>query len=372
MLELELRLGIAGTAKNTGKTTATAAIVQELRSRGVGFFLTSIGYDGENIDNVTGLPKPRLLVEPGDMVATAQKCLAASTASLETIVVTGIETPLGKIHIARVKKAGLVVTAGPNKSAEVRELGDILRRLGPGVTLFDGALNRIAPMVETDGFILATGAARTTDIPRLALETSLIWKISTMPAVPRAQELAESNFSTITLLDRDLNIIKTWPGSSFLVESAVDQVFAEPLEKDCYLYVPGIISERCLAVIHQKVQQWPQRFFLVLADPIKLLVGANPVGYYELIQQLEKDGVIVGVAKRVPLLAVTLNPFYPDYRVEDKAYRPAYVDFNRLQIAVKASVRVPAYNVVKQGAKGLVDIILASARRWEHPDTVTF
>jgi molybdopterin-guanine dinucleotide biosynthesis protein len=81
---LEIRLGIAGTAKNTGKTTATAAIIQELRTRGVGFYLTSIGYDGENIDNVTGLPKPKLRVEPGDVVATAERCLAVSTAKLST------------------------------------------------------------------------------------------------------------------------------------------------------------------------------------------------------------------------------------------------------------------------------------------------
>jgi len=369
---LELKLGIAGTAKNTGKTTATAAIMRELRARDVSFFLTSIGYDGEDIDNVTGLPKPRLQVEPGDVVATAEKCLTVSTAVLETLVVTDIRTPLGKIHVTRVKKAGLVVTAGPNKSSEVRELAGILRRLGPGVTIFDGALNRIAPMVETDGFILATGAARTPDIARLAMETGLIWRISTLPTVPRALELAERNFTTITLLDSDLQTIKIWPGSSLLVESDVDQIFAEPPPKDSYLYVPGIISEKCLQSLIEKLRRQPQRFLLAFADPIKLLVAANPVGYYELLSELEKTGAVVGVVKRIPLFAVTINPFYPDYRVESKAYQPAFVDMTRLQLAVKGSVKIPVYNVVKQGAKGLVDIILANAKRWEHPDTLQF
>jgi hypothetical protein len=369
---LELKLGIAGTAKNTGKTTATAAIMHELRSRDVSFFLTSIGYDGENIDNITGLPKPRLQVEPGDVVATAEKCLAVSTAELETLVVTDIHTPLGKIHVTRVKKAGLAVTAGPNKSLEVRELAGILRRLGPGVTIFDGALNRIAPMVETDGFILATGAARTTDIPRLALETGLIWRLSTLPTVPRALELAERNLTTITLLDSDLVIIKSWPGSSLLVESDVDQILAEPLERDSYLYVPGIISEKCLQTLIEKLGRQPQRFLLAFADPIKLLVAANPVGYYDLIQELEKTGAVVGVIRRVPLFAVTINPFYPDYRRETQAYQPAFVDMTRLQLAIKGAVKIPVYNVVKQGAKGLVDILLANAKRWEHPDTLRF
>lgn len=369
---MELKLGIAGTAKNTGKTTATAAIMQELRSREVGFYLTSIGYDGENIDNVTGLPKPRLQVEPGDIVATAEKCLAVSTAGMETLVVTDISTTLGKIHVCKVKKAGLAVTAGPNKSLEVRELAGILSRMGPGVTIFDGALNRIAPMVETDGFILATGASRTPDIPRLAMETGLIWRLSSLPTVPRALELSERGLTTITLLDSQLQAVKIWPGSSLLVERDVDQIVAEPPEKDGYLYIPGIVSENCLRSLAEKLGREPRRFLLVFADPIKLLVAANPVVYFELIEEIEKTGAVVGVLRRVPLFAATINPFYPDYRVETKAYQPAFVDITRLQLAVKGAVKVPVYNVVKQGAKGLVDIILANAKRWEHPDTVHF
>ena len=91
---LELKLGIAGTAKNTGKTTVTAAIMDELRRRGVPFYLTSIGYDGENLDNVTGLPKPKLPVQVGDIVATAEKCLLASTARFETLAQTGVNMTL--------------------------------------------------------------------------------------------------------------------------------------------------------------------------------------------------------------------------------------------------------------------------------------
>jgi hypothetical protein len=112
--------------------------------------LTSIGYDGENIDNVTGLPKPKLLVETGDIVATAEKCIISSTAVMEVIAETNILTPLGKVLITKVKKPGLVVTAGPNKSSEVRRLNDLLQRIGPGITIFDGALNRIAPLTETE------------------------------------------------------------------------------------------------------------------------------------------------------------------------------------------------------------------------------
>jgi hypothetical protein len=56
-----LVVGIAGTAKNTGKTTTLSAIMGEARKEpALVLGLTSIGYDGEGFDNVTGLPKPRI------------------------------------------------------------------------------------------------------------------------------------------------------------------------------------------------------------------------------------------------------------------------------------------------------------------------
>jgi len=59
---MSLIVGIAGTAKNTGKTTTTSAILDELYNMEIPIGLTSIGYDGEEIDNITRLPKPRLFV----------------------------------------------------------------------------------------------------------------------------------------------------------------------------------------------------------------------------------------------------------------------------------------------------------------------
>ena len=204
-----MKLGIAGTAKNTGKTTVTTAVMNELRRRGIQFYLTSIGYDGENLDNITYLPKPKIQVEHGDIVATAEKCLESSTARFEILAHTDVKTPLGKIKLIRVLKSGLIVTAGPNKSAEVRAVTRLLSKLGAGVTLVDGALNRIVPMSETDCFILATGAARSLDIPRLARETECIQQIAGLPLLPMAEAIDENHEKTICLLDSEGKVLKT-------------------------------------------------------------------------------------------------------------------------------------------------------------------
>lgn len=368
---LEMKLGIAGTAKNTGKTTTTAAVIGELRRRGIPFYLTSIGYDGENIDNVTGLPKPKLRVEPGDIVATAERCIKASTATFSIIDETKVRTPLGRILVARVESGGLAVTAGPNKSAEVREVANILNRLGPGITLFDGALNRIAPMVETDGFILATGASRTPDIPRLAQETERIWRIANLPTVPQALAITLRRPGTVTLFDQDLAVLAHWPGASLLSEQHAALTIEAASRGGAYLYIPGIIGERAFAYLAEQAHRLPEHLFLTFADPIKLLAFANPVGYYEWILALEEQGVLTGVLKRVPLLAVTLNPFFPEFRFDTSTYRPAFVDPIRLQVAVREQVHAPVYNVMKQGVKGLLDTVLAQARPWEQPETTT-
>ncbi|MBA7549071.1 hypothetical protein ES705_41544 [subsurface metagenome] len=56
-------LGILGTAKNTGKTTTTSTLLKIANNRNLSVGITSIGYDGEDVDNITGLPKPRIFTK---------------------------------------------------------------------------------------------------------------------------------------------------------------------------------------------------------------------------------------------------------------------------------------------------------------------
>ena len=369
---MEMRLGLAGTAKNTGKTTTTAAVIQELRSRGMPFYLTSIGYDGENLDNITGLPKPKLRVKPGDMVVTAEKCLLTSTAGLQVLHMTALRTPLGRIGVARVVHEGLVVTAGPNKTSEVKALSELLRQFGPGICIFDGALNRIAPMAQTDGFILATGAAKTPDIARLAAETEMMWYITNLPAVPESEEIKKKQPATVTLYDPSMAKLENWSRTSLLNSADVEQVLRVPCEEWSYLYIPGVIATEPLQLLTERLEQAKRKLILCFADPIKIIVSGEISVVFSLMKRLDAAGVLVGVASRTPLLAVTINPFYPDYRLESHTYQPAYVDMVRLQMAVQKKIKVPVYNVMRQGAAGLVDQIIANAVTWESHNTIQF
>jgi len=357
---LQISLGIAGTAKNTGKTTATAAIIKELRIRGCAISLTSIGYDGEDLDNITGLPKPKLSVEPGDLIITAERCINACTANVKIIQKTHISTLLGKIVIAEVKSSGLAVIAGPNKISDVRKISTLLRQIRPGVIMIDGALNRIAPMVETDGFILATGAARTTDILRLTRETEAISKICNLPAARGGIEHLSLPSDNIVLLESNLRPIVRWPSSSLIIESDITKLLSTIPSDMSYLYVPGIMSEKALNALRKLYKENSNKLSLVFQDPIKVLLTDEPVLVYEQIDALRDCGITVSVMKRLPLLAITVSPFYPQYRMDIKSYSPAFVDPIALEESIKSRVNIPVYDVLRCGVKELVDFVLNS------------
>ncbi len=161
-------LGFVGTAKNTGKTTTALHILNLLKERECKIALTSIGFDGENTDQITGLPKPRYFANQGIIIATAEKCLHTSTANFSNLQHTGIQTILGEILIAEFSSVGNVVLAGPNRRVDILILLGMLSEMGIEVTLVDGALNRLAAMSVVDSLILATGAAYDNRIPVIA------------------------------------------------------------------------------------------------------------------------------------------------------------------------------------------------------------
>lgn len=348
-----LAVGIAGTAKNTGKTTTTSSIIDELNKREISFGLTSIGYDGERIDNVTGLPKPRLTLLPGQWVATAERCVKASTAQLEVIETSDINTPLGRVVYARVKRQGQVLIAGPNKSSQLRQTIARLQELGGSLVLVDGALNRMAPMVETDGFILATGAARQPDIDLLVKETNAISHICNLEsyAGPSLEGLTNIAFVSASGERQETPL--------FFLNDEQDVADLKKYwwAKAAYMYIPGVVGEKCWPYLVEFLLQQENKPALVFQDPIKVLLSGNVGDSFTYLQQLESNQREVLIKNKVKLLAITVNPFYPRYRYEANDYEPAYVDKEEL-ISKMREIKSPVFDVVQEGGDKLLDEIL--------------
>jgi len=337
MIMKPIVVGVAGTAKNTGKTTVIAALLEEVKkNKGLAPALSSIGYDGEELDNITGLPKPRITVFPGMLAAVAEKCLQSAEARAEVLTGTDIRTPLGKIVIVRVVQEGRMVLAGPNKAKELAEVLKLMAGWGANLTIIDGALNRIAPLIETDGLIIATGAARSIHNDRIVEEIQAICGFFRLPEVKPP--------SGVCVIP---NVLAE--------KEAVDLVRALCCRDTVIL--KGIISQPCLDYL-LGYRQWLKGKGLIFSDPLKLILSGEPLQNAKAFAVLARAGVRVGVMKKISLAAVTVNPYYPLYCEASGDYAAAYVDSHQLFAAVREASSVPVYDVVRDGAENLFQDII--------------
>jgi len=90
-------VSIVGLEKNTGKTETINYLLKTINKR-VG--ITSIGLDGEPIDQLTSMPKPHIEIVKGTIFATAEKYYKLKRFHSEILSVDDdLRTPLGRIVV---------------------------------------------------------------------------------------------------------------------------------------------------------------------------------------------------------------------------------------------------------------------------------
>lgn len=155
-------LFVVGTGKNVGKTVVVRALIERAARGGLRLALTSVGRDGELADVIDAMPKPRLFLQPGTIVATARDVLPRFPAS-ELLASTPLQSAAGAIVYARVRQAGYYELAGPPTASGIRRVVDALDRFGCDQIIVDGAVDRLAALAGgDDAVVVATGAADAT------------------------------------------------------------------------------------------------------------------------------------------------------------------------------------------------------------------
>lgn len=324
-------IGIAGTAKNTGKTTTLNALLKQSPLRNASVGITGIGYDGEDIDTITGLPKPRVLVHQGMIVSTSRKCIPSTGWSI--IEHTPYTSALGEIVIARCEETSTAVIAGPNKRSDLLDITRRMNRAGCRMIFVDGALNRIVPMSIVNKIIFTTGAARTIDIESLVNETKSIERIFSFPVTPHLVH-AEPPFSFIHS-DRD-------------AEEAVRTGTSETV-----LALRGMISTAGLNGLIRVLSNAADKKIssVVFDDPIQLLISGEPVRTVRCLDALRSMGTGLFFARTIALPAFTVNPFYPEY--SGTTYTEKYVDAQSLLSRMESALEIPVFDIKISGADRL-------------------
>ena len=304
-------LGVLGTAKNTGKTTTLNAVIKCLSKHRLA--ITSIGFDGENIDFITGLPKPKVLVDQGMIVATTDKSERYSTAKMGLLLQTNIKTAMGIVGIYRVKEPGTAVLVGPNRGSELKTLINQTERFEAELLMVDGAVNRMIPFQSVENIIIATGASRSTEVETLLTETLVMIKCFKLPTIE-----ADDFHRVQNLITKD----------------DIDALHG----KDKIL-VQGIVTSEAL----KHLLSLEKKIKLLLSSPMHILmIDSYPV----LSKALESKIVDFAVLKKPKLLCVTVNPCYPEQR--QQGYTLSKVDLNHIIKNIISRTSTVVVNVDKE------------------------
>ena len=322
-------VAIVGLAKNTGKTECLNYILRHVKDAGRRVALTSIGIDGESLDQVSQTPKPEIKVYEDMVFVTSEKHYREKRLIAEVMDISTEQTSLGRLVTARAVSPGKVLLSGPAKAESARRLIEGMRRHSVDTTIVDGALSRLSigsPTV-TDAMILATGAALSCNIPQLTRMTKYVYDRIRLPQV--APDLAERLApieSGVWAVDKDGEVRDLDIPSIFMAAGHKERLF----QYGNTLYVAGVVSDNFMRFLRK--QKNAAELTLVIRDFTKMF--ATMEAYYAYL----KKGGRVKVLHSSKLLAVCVNPLAPN------GYR---LDSDELREAIQTSLGVPAYDVRK-------------------------
>ncbi len=308
-------ISIIGLAKNVSKTTTLNYIIKNLEGYRLG--LTSIGRDGEKYDVITQLPKPRIFIKMGTIVATARQSFEASEVKMEILKITEFNTPLGEILILKALSDGLIELAGPSINKYLQEICLELKNLGCDLILIDGAFDRrsYATPSISDATILSTGASVSEDMQNvinLTVHTIELLNLESevdQQTIEIAQDILKK--SKVGIIDNK-NSIKLLDVLTPL-DSARD--IANILDENSkYIVIKGALTDKSIEDLMSLTDKYREITILV-EDATKLFLSKK------IKKKFQKKGGIIKVLNSIKVIAVTINPTSPlGYRFEKNTF----------------------------------------------------
>lgn len=302
-----LRLAFVGLAKNTGKTTALAALIPQLHARGERLGVTSIGRDGETHDVLNSrIRKPAIPLPAGSLVASTEALLRTSGLAHRVEARVGHRTPMGQVVVARVLEQGPVIVAGPSTGRGSREISEIMLELGSDRILVDGSINRraAASPAVANGLVIATGAVLDNDAEQVARRTREAVDLVRIPVVSDAA-LREVAAATVNgaVVDGAGRAAAIDPRILLGGSSATVSAFFRPHSAMRYVVVRGSLCESFIdGVLHA---DRPDEVTVVVEDCTRVFLNRFDVSWYA------RRGVQIAALRATRLCAIVVNPVAP-------------------------------------------------------------
>lgn len=322
-------LSVVGMEKNVGKTVTLNYLLQRLASTTKSVAVTSIGIDGEGVDQVTSTAKPDITLNEGTLFVTSEQHYRCRHLIADILALSDWRTSLGRLVAARALSRGQVLLSGPADTAHLVDVIEQTRQLGADITLVDGALSRmsLASPSVTDAMLLATGAAYSLNMQQLVRGTAFVCSLIELNRVDddlynRLHGIRQGVYA----IDENGGLKLLDMPSAVLFERDKQSLFTHGHR----LFVSGVVTDKFLSYI--RMQKACCGYEIIVQDFTKLFV--SPEVYTAYVRR----GGRMSVLYKTNLVGVTVNPVSP------KGYT---LDSARLCAELSDALRRPVYDVMK-------------------------
>ena len=321
-------LSIVGLEKNTGKTECLKYVLDRLPVQHKRIAVTSIGIDGETVDQVTRTQKPEIVLREGMYFGTSEMHYRQRRLVSELIDVSDETTSLGRVVTARALTTGKILLSGPSSATSLRRWMSEMHRLDIDLVTIAGALSRMssASPAVSQSMILATGAAYSANMSTLVSKTAHVVDLVNLPLT------SEDNIRRLLPLEKGVWFIDKQGNLNSLdaVTSLSKDIHFEGMENCETLYVAGALVDGFLEKVRKNRSL--KQVELVVRDFTKIFV--TPQQFRLFI----KAGGRVRVLQRSKLIAVTVNPTSPSGYV---------LDSDTLCNKLSEAIQLPVYDLIK-------------------------
>lgn len=321
-------LSIVGLEKNTGKTECLKYVLDRLPVESKRIAVTSIGIDGETVDQVTRTQKPEITLREGMYFGTSEMHYRQRRLVSELIDVSDENTSLGRVVTAKAITGGKILLSGPSSASSLKRWMSEMHRLNIDLVIIDGALSRMssASPAVSQSMILATGAAYSANMTTLVSKTAHVVDLINLDLT------SEDNYKTLAPLDKgvwfiDKNGVLTGLDA---VTSLSHDIHFEGMENCAILYVAGALVDGFLEKVRKN--KTLRQVELVVRDFTKIFVSPQQFRLFL------KTGGRISVLQKSKLIAVTVNPTSPSGYV---------LDSDVLCGKLSEAIQLPVYDLLK-------------------------
>ncbi|MBP5561029.1 MAG: hypothetical protein J6X70_04435 [Muribaculaceae bacterium] len=321
-------LSIVGLEKNTGKTECLKYVLGRLPVDSRRIAVTSIGIDGETVDQVTRTQKPEITLPEGMYFATSEAHYKLRRVVSELIDVSDERTSLGRVVTARALTTGKVLLSGPSSAAGLVRWMSQMKQMGIDLTIVDGALSRLssASPAVSQSMILATGAAFSINVNTLVQKTAFVVQLIDLPlAADDTRRCFDNLDKGIWWLDDEGALHELSAGTSLSQD-----IHFEGMEHCRALFVTGALVDGFVEKLRSR--KGLKDVELVVRDFTRIFVTPQT------LKMFLRGGGRLTVLQKSKLIAVTVNPTSPSGYV---------LDSDTLCHKLSEAIELPVYDLLK-------------------------